>query len=292
MGESDDGEKNKTLGVKKVRGAAARNHREKEIREERERSRQEAANKRKGRAERRRAEGTFVTSDHSITYSQITDSDPSDDIPLAEKAAAKSAAAKTAEPTTQPLDPPSSSQISPDTPPTNPPPASHKKGGRPPNARKGKLGRNQYTKDRNLETDDRSPHRSQSRDVRDEASHHHRLNTDPKPGGKPKASPSSKITMNDMRKRVASILEYIQRTQIDMAGGSSASSPNGSTTGRLLRELAEELPMIRLNGTGNGEEKRRDGGAVQTRREFKDLTVLEMMDVLTGQLVKWQKEFT
>ena len=42
---------------KKIRGAAARNHKEKAEREERERSRQEAANKRKGRAERRRIDG-------------------------------------------------------------------------------------------------------------------------------------------------------------------------------------------------------------------------------------------
>lgn len=44
-------------GAKKIRGAAARNHREKELREERERLRMEAANKRKGRAERRRVGG-------------------------------------------------------------------------------------------------------------------------------------------------------------------------------------------------------------------------------------------
>jgi len=55
--DSDDGTNGKTTGAKKIRGAAARNHREKELREERERSRLEAANKRKGRAERRRVEG-------------------------------------------------------------------------------------------------------------------------------------------------------------------------------------------------------------------------------------------
>ena len=55
--DSDDGTNGRPTGTKKIRGAAARNHREKELREERERSRQEAANKRKGRAERRRIEG-------------------------------------------------------------------------------------------------------------------------------------------------------------------------------------------------------------------------------------------
>jgi hypothetical protein len=55
--DSDDGTNGKTSVTKKIRGAAARNHKEKELREERERLRQEAANKRKGRAERRRIDG-------------------------------------------------------------------------------------------------------------------------------------------------------------------------------------------------------------------------------------------
>jgi hypothetical protein len=52
--DSDDGTNGKLNVGKKIRGAAARNHKE---REEKERSRQEAANKRKGRAERRRVDG-------------------------------------------------------------------------------------------------------------------------------------------------------------------------------------------------------------------------------------------
>jgi len=55
--DSDDGTTIKPNVGKKIRGAAARNHKEKELREELERSRQEAANKRKGRAERRRIDG-------------------------------------------------------------------------------------------------------------------------------------------------------------------------------------------------------------------------------------------
>jgi hypothetical protein len=55
--EDSDDEKSRNNGPKKIRGAAARNHREKEAREERERQRLEAATKRKGRAERRRVEG-------------------------------------------------------------------------------------------------------------------------------------------------------------------------------------------------------------------------------------------
>lgn len=57
--ESEDGTTPRPIGAKKIRGAAARNHREKELREERERLRLEAKKKREGRAERRRIDGMF-----------------------------------------------------------------------------------------------------------------------------------------------------------------------------------------------------------------------------------------
>lgn len=54
--DAEEGANGRT-GVKKIRGAAARNHKEKELREEKERAKHEAATKRKGRAERRRVDG-------------------------------------------------------------------------------------------------------------------------------------------------------------------------------------------------------------------------------------------
>lgn len=57
--DSDDGANMRDGGAKRIRGAAARNHKEKELREEKERQRAEAANKRKGRADRRRVDGTL-----------------------------------------------------------------------------------------------------------------------------------------------------------------------------------------------------------------------------------------
>lgn len=59
VNDSDDGTNGRSGVVKKIRGAAARNHKEKEAREERERSRAQAANKRANRAERRRIDGKF-----------------------------------------------------------------------------------------------------------------------------------------------------------------------------------------------------------------------------------------
>lgn len=62
--ESDDGIMTRVVGSKKIRGAAARNHREKELREEKERQRLEAKQKRMGRAERRRVDGKLDQAGH------------------------------------------------------------------------------------------------------------------------------------------------------------------------------------------------------------------------------------
>ncbi|KAM3087976.1 Histone deacetylase complex subunit [Clarireedia jacksonii] len=272
--ESDDGT-NFTNGRsgKKIRGAAAKNHREKELREEREKSKLEAANKRKGRAERRR----------------IEDSEPVEEI----SPAIKPPITKIIEITAQPLDPPPVTQVPvPDATPPVQPPVSHKKGGRPPNARKGKLGKNQYTKDRDLDNS-RSPHRSQSRDNPRGDDNNHSTNNkgstiEPKVS-RAKASVGSKVSMAEMKKRVAAILDFISRTQVELAGESIL--PNGGPAEKLIRGLVEDLPMIKLNGARENDMKRAGSGSGESQKEFKDLSCLEMMDTLTRQLVKWQKEF-
>jgi hypothetical protein len=203
---------------------------------------------------------------------------------------------KSTEDTTQPLDPPSSSQVAaPDTPPPSAPSISHRKGGRPPNARKGKLGKNQYTKDRDQpDGDDPSPNRSQSRDVlRGDDNGQVQGNKGPgNEGSKPgKSKGASKITMSDMKKRVAAILEFITRTQFEMAG-ESMSLASGEAAEKMIRNIADGLPMIKVNGDKTTEgSKEVDAKEANANKEFKDLSCLEMMDVLTRQLVKWQKEF-
>ncbi|KAK0105116.1 hypothetical protein ONS95_004522 [Cadophora gregata] len=273
--DSDDGTNGKPTGAKKIRGAAARNHKEKELREERERSRLEAANKRKGRAERRRVE----------------DSEPSEELPPQSKAAV----AKSTEVTAQPLGPPPSSQpAAPDTPPPIPPPASHKKGGRPPNARKGKLGKNQYTKERDVaDTDDPSPNRSQSRDVSkaDENGHTAPSKTSNHESkvGKSKGL-NSKVSMADMKKRVTAILAFISQTEYEL--GDSISPTTGDATEKMIRGLADGLPMIKVNGEDGNTPSTDDGtGEASSTRDFKDLSCKEMIVELTKQLLKWQEEF-
>ena len=216
----------------------------------------------------------------------LTESEPPEETPPASRSSAKPT-----EVAAQPPDPPSSQVATPDTPPPNPPSTSHRKGGRPPNARKGKLGKNQYTKDRDLqqEGDDPSPGRSQSRDVpRNEENGNVQSGRGSINEGKPsksKGGSTNKITMSDMKKRVAAILEFISRTQLEMAS-EPISPASGDAAEKLMLGLAEGLPMIRVNGNqGEG------GGGGGEEKEFKDLSCLEMMDILTRQLVKWQKEF-
>lgn len=178
----------------------------------------------------------------------------------------------------------------PDTPPAILPPIAQKKGGRPPNTQKKKLGKNQYTKDRDVSEKD-SPHRSQSRDVqKDDSASSHTKTTNEGRNAKNK-SLSTKYTMFDMKRRVNAILEFITRTQLEMAGD-AMSTENQKATMLVIGDLAGKLPMIKVNGeTGNGT-MITTSGAASPVTEFKDLSLMEQMDSLTRQLVKWQKEFT
>ncbi|KAL2062209.1 hypothetical protein VTL71DRAFT_6475 [Oculimacula yallundae] len=271
--DSDDGANGKPSGAKKIRGAAARNHKEKELREEREKSRQEAANKRKGRAERRRVE----------------DSEPVEELPPARR----DSVAKSTEIAPQPLDPPppSSQPAAPDTPPPNPPPVSHKKGGRPPNLRKGKLGKNQYTKEKDVpETEGPSPNRSQSRDVSRAEENGAVSNKPAHQEGKVGKSKgiNSKIAMIDMKKRVTAMLAFISQTEYEL--GDSISPTTGEATEKLIRGLADGLPMIKINGE-KGSGSKEGGPGATSSRDFKDLSCKEMIVDLTKQLLKWQDEF-
>ncbi|KAI1417244.1 hypothetical protein F5Y13DRAFT_82451 [Hypoxylon sp. FL1857] len=288
--ESDD-ESTLRNGLSKKSRNAARNQREKaerdERREEQERKRAEAANKRKGRAERRRAD----------------DSDPSDEVPLSARAAAN----RTTE-SAQPPEPPVSSQPAPDTPPAAPVPVSSNKKKATNHKKKG---RNQYTKDRDNRDHDESPARSVSRDITrngDENGTSHTKSSAQEGTGKQskaKGGMNSRITMTDMKRRANNILEYITRTQVELASeplsepaddGQQNSAPNGTANG---------VPLIKVNGdshkkpesantNSNGATTNGTNGANSTLlalKEFKEMSCIEMMDVLTRDLVKWQQEF-
>lgn len=298
---------------KKIRGAAARNH-ERKLREDREKARLEAANKRKGRAERRRVEGTNIIITYIVEESALTvrpaDSENGAETPI-QPPRTKIEKVVTVEDST--ADP---EHESPNGSPKEKlkvkaatPQEKVKKGGRPPHPRKGKGGKNQYTRD----TDDGSPARSASRDVasRDETSDapprvgHARLaKADTHDGHGPgRGRPASKggrgVSMLDMRKRVAGMLAFIQQTQLEMAEAGEMKTPPDERQDGLEpqaqppeSEKDKELKGV-MTGIMSGLKAANPdaGGGEEEAKEFKDLSLLKMMDVLTTELVKWQEQF-
>ncbi|CAM1501717.1 Fc.00g037010.m01.CDS01 [Cosmosporella sp. VM-42] len=272
--EESDGETDARNGLKKARNG--KNQREKTEKEDKERQRQEAATKRKGRAERRRGE----------------DSDPSEEaITITAPPATKSA-----EPPTPVVvePPPPVPEPVPDTPPpAHPPPASsHKRGGRG-HHKRGK-GRNQYTRDRDGDHS-HSPARSMSRDVQrngDESATtgHSKSSTDHKHGSRSKSSMATKLSMLDMKRRVGAIMDFISRTQVDLA---AEALPVPTTSSG--QSSPEKIPVPQVNGNSEKQADTTDNAATTPEstnaREFKDLNCMEMMDILTRDMVKWQNQY-
>lgn len=273
--------------------------------EERERQRAETANKRKGRAERRRADGMASSIHVKVVPSAHadTDSDPSEEMPLAARAAANKAApatggsnaassgttGETSRPSTA-TEPPPASQPGQETPPTITvqTKADKKRSNK-------KKGRNQYTRDRDAH-DDESPARSQSRDIQKDD---HTPANNGKGGGdggaktnsKSRGGMSSKITMNDMKRRAAALLDFISRTQVELAGESFVSSTaatagnaggsSASTSEKTNDEAGAPAAAPAPEGNDEGRQE----------KDFKELGCMEMMDSLTRRLVKWQQQY-
>ncbi|RYP24178.1 hypothetical protein DL765_000673 [Monosporascus sp. GIB2] len=302
----DDSEDETSLrhGSKKSRNTT-RNTREKterdERREEQERKRAEAASKRKGRAERRRADGMPPGNEiEGIEADPDIDSDPSEELPLAARAAANRVTESV-----QPPDPPASSHPRPDTPPTAQAPASSNKKKGTSQHKKGK-GRNQYTKERDNHDHDDSPARSLSRDVTRNADENTTSHSKPtgndsssKHGNKSKGGMNSRVTMSDMKRRANNILEYITRTQIELANDTLAESKASPAQNKTDDCSAKPVSHVEVNGDGSN--KKVDNASLLTNgsaataglslKEFKDMSCVEMMDALARDLVKWQQEF-
>lgn len=302
--DSEEASSNRALPKKsRVPNTRTQGHqKEKSERDERERQRAEAAKKRSGRAERRRADGSTPVSTILVKGAEAqldTDSDPSEELPLAARATSnRNANEKTTASTTESkvelvlaIEAPPSSQPTPDTPPTSAPLPSTSKAKRP---KKGK-GRNQYTKEREAR-EDLSPARSHSRDVQghDNAhgQHHAKSGEGPsKPHPRVKGGFNSKVSMADMRRKAHAMLDYISRTQVEMAG--EVTPPNSDSR----RPSSDAVPQTKVNGAVAGEQRPsvitngEPSKPGEINKDFKELSSVEMMDRLTRDLVKWQNQF-
>jgi hypothetical protein len=103
--------------------------------------------------------------------------------------------------------------------------------------------------------------------------------------------------MADMKRKVAAMLDFISRTQLELAG-ESLTPTHAESTQNLMKGLAGSIIPLLNSSDENREENKEDKGGgegVEEKKEpekdFNDLTLLEMMDHLTGQLVKWQNQF-
>lgn len=186
----------------------------------------------------------------------------------------------------------------PGTPPNSQPTtaSSHKRGAK--NSQKRVKGKNQYTKERDAEHDE-SPARSMSRDIQrsaDDTTGSYKLSMgDHRQGSKGKQVAMTKLSMLDMRRRVAAIMDFISRTQVDLAAEDSLMSQNGSSK----RSSRDGVQDDEGTGRGDGDAASKseagtaaDGSPVDAgTKSFEDLNCLEMMDVLTRDMVKWQKQY-
>lgn len=103
--------------------------------------------------------------------------------------------------------------------------------------------------------------------------------------------------MLDMRRRVAGMLDFISRTQIEMAEAGEVATPaeNGREDAMrgILNGMMPVLQAVNAEADTTKTEDAKEKEAPKERSsDFKGLNLLEMMDVLTGELVKWQKAYT
>ncbi|KAL4872469.1 hypothetical protein BDV12DRAFT_162261 [Aspergillus spectabilis] len=278
---SDDESKSRTNTNGNIKQrATSRGQREEGKEDEPEAEQAEAAGRRKGRGDRRKGEG--ADSDHEIVESPV-----------------KATAA-------EPELPQPSPEASAPPPDIAPPRPSIRKSGRPP-ARRGRVGRNQYTRDRDINgtgTDSNtgnSPRRGQSLETGGDSPRIGTLST-PVNGtetGKPSRPRyvHQRTTMNEMKRRVAAILEFISRMQVEMAVAGESTTPPERSNGIGLQLIGEQLESILSKSAEETSADNADGSEVSsgiqlpTEKDFKDLSSLEMMDVLTRHLLKWQQEY-
>ena len=183
------------------------------------------------------------------------------------------------------------------------PKPSHKKTGRPP-AKRGRVGRNQYTRDRdpphsslaNIEMNP-SPGHLNGSNGDDGTTHINGTNspsTHAKNGNeagtksKQKHLNPSRTTMNDMKRRVASMLEFISHTQVEMATNDPTRSSQSTTNTPPDSGSSKD-------SVGGMAEKLLEGGHALLddldSESFLKLSSVEMMEVLTRRLMRWQVEY-
>ena len=121
---------------------------------------------------------------------------------------------------------------------------------------------------------------------------------------KPRHMNPNRTSMNDMKKRAAGILEYISRTQVEMAGEKPA-TPTTTTATAIMAAPPLRPPLGRTMSMNGASKLSRELVEVQRpstadaanqkdkidEKNFRQMSTLQMMDVLTREVVHWQKDY-
>ena len=299
--------------AKNIRGAAARNHRKKELREQEEkrgRERADAAGRRKGRAEKRRGDGMARIHHLFIPTHQLIpmiESDPSEEPP------SRNTSSKSVDQAPIAATPPATQT----TQPSQKGGSHHKRTGRP-SARRGRVGRNQWTRDRDSQPNtsknhhsNTSPSHSQnSKDGRNSPrvngngnNNHNGSNNDgaSKPYLKSRYTNPQRTSMIEMKRRVAAMLDFINQadresaTEVTLVSSRKTPASNGRTPVRMPDEDQQQNHVATRQNEGkkmpgNGKAVPSVGADLDPER-FRTLDVAEMKEMMKKVMLDWQKEF-
>ena len=107
----------------------------------------------------------------------------------------------------------------------------------------------------------------------------------------------NRTSMNDMKRRVAGILEFISHTQVEMAGTGPPSATKSSTSTNTPPEGNGNRVDGHRNSSKNGMDSGEQVNAALAdldginEQAFAALSSVAMMEVLTRRLMKWQAEY-
>ncbi|ETN40197.1 uncharacterized protein HMPREF1541_04473 [Cyphellophora europaea CBS 101466] len=313
---TDDGSTKAGVRSKQsLRGLAAKNSKEREARdkakEQQAAARAEAASKRNARSERRRGEGrSQIEADKLGALVLTTDIDSPPPSPSVSPSKALGAALQRRKDKAE--TPPASSRPAPK------PKNSRNRGGR-------RVGRNQYTRDRDFNgmldsgtpMGDMSEHNGNANGRNSPG--HYNINGESGRSSKAKTHPA-RTSLNEMKRRVAAILEFVGQMQTQSsrhlaankgggrAGGGADQSGSGSSSEKgtpaaaaataaagvaslvkavqaATEDVAEAEALDEDGDAAKGKLRFRDDG------EFRDMGSTEMMEALTRELIAWQKVF-
>lgn len=164
---------------------------------------------------------------------------------------------------------------------TSKPAPTPRRGGRPPQKSRGRLGRNQYSRDALSAANGASPATELANSPQPSGTNGNSNGHESSDGttghnktAKSKNSRLHKLSWNDIMRPAGAMQSYIAQRQVEMAGEKASPAP------------AVQPPT-------NGEQHQADLKTEDAElSSFKDLTTTQMMDHLSRDLVHWQKMIT